>query len=109
MLTTMATLQEGQDAPTVPHSSASTHVQPPHGMQQVWQVAKWLETETLRFNETFSERQLSSPALEFLLLATKSARQLHSKAFYELTKQVMQTGQGFCKSVSSALSRHAYK
>lgn len=76
----------------MPHSSASTQVKPPNGTQQVWQVAKWLETETLRFNETFSERQLSSPALEFLLLATKSARQLHSKAFYELTKQVMQTG-----------------
>ena len=42
----------------------------------------------LRFNETFSERQLSSPALEFLLLATQTARQLHSKAFYELTRQV---------------------
>jgi len=47
-----------------------------------------LEAETLHFNETFAERQLSSPALEFLLLATKQARQLHSKAFYELTKQV---------------------
>ncbi|KAL0021015.1 hypothetical protein WJX77_006994 [Trebouxia sp. C0004] len=77
-----------QDPPTVPHSSASTPIKPPPGLQQVRQLAKWLETETLHFNETFAERQLSSPPLEFLLLATKQARQLHSKAFYELTKQV---------------------
>ncbi|DBA69949.1 TPA: Translin-associated factor X-interacting protein 1 [Trebouxia sp. C0005] len=79
---------DAQDPPTVPHSSASTPIKPPAGLQQVRQLARWLETETLHFNETFAERQLSSPALEFLLLATKQARQLHSKAFYELTKQV---------------------
>ena len=72
----------------MPHSPASTQIKPPLGTRQVWQLAKWLETETLHFNQTFSERALSSPALEFLLLATRSARQLHSKAFYELTKQV---------------------
>ncbi|KAL3145195.1 Translin-associated factor X-interacting protein 1 [Trebouxia sp. C0010 RCD-2024] len=77
-----------QDPPNVPHSPASTQVKPLLGTRQVWQLAKWLETETLQFNQTFSERAMSSPALEFLLLATRSARQLHSKAFYELTKQV---------------------
>ena len=81
-------VQDPQDPPTVPHSSSSTPVKPLPGLQQVWQLAKWLETETLHFNQSFAERQLSSPALEFLLLATKQARQLHSKAFYELTKQV---------------------
>ncbi len=81
-------MQGAQDPPTVSHSSASTPIKPQAGLQQVRQLAKWLETETLHFNETFAERQLSSPALEFLLLATKQARQLHSKAFYELTKQV---------------------
>lgn len=81
-------MQGAQDPPTVPHSSASTLIKPPAGLQEVRQLAKWLETETLHFNETFAERQLSSPALEFLLLASKQARQLHSKAFYELTKQV---------------------
>lgn len=81
-------LQGVQDPPNVPHSPASTQVKPLLGTRQVWQLAKWLETETLQFNQTFSERAMSSPALEFLLLATRSARQLHSKAFYELTKQV---------------------
>lgn len=85
----IATVLQGvQDPPIVPHSPASTQVKPLLGTRQVWQLAKWLETETLHFNQTFSERALSSPALEFLLLATRSARQLHSKAFYELTKQV---------------------
>ena len=87
---TATVLQEFQDPPNVPHSPASTQVKPLHGPRQVWQLAKWLEVEILRFNETFSERALSSPLLEFLLLATKSARQLHSKAFYELAKQVRQ-------------------
>lgn len=82
-------MQGIQDPPTVPHSSASTPLKPVPGPQQVWQLATWLETETQHFNETFAERQMSTPALEFLLLATKQARQLHSKAFYELTKQVM--------------------
>lgn len=81
-------LQGCQDPPNVRHSPASTQVKPLLGTKQVWQLAKWLDTETLHFNQTFSERALSSPALEFLLLATRSARQLHSKAFYELTKQV---------------------
>ena len=84
-------MQEPQDPPRVPHSSSSAPVSSLPGLQQVWQLAKWLETETLHFNETFAQRQLSSPALEFLLVATKQARQLHSKAFYELTKQVMIT------------------
>lgn len=81
-------MQGSQDAPNVPHAPASAHIKPLHGTRQVCQLAQWLQVETLRFNETFSERALSSPALEFLLLATQSARKLHSKAFHELTKQV---------------------
>lgn len=92
-----------QDPPNVPHAPASTHVKPLHGTRQVWQLAKWLEVETLRFNETFCERALSSPALEFLLLATQSARKLHSKAFYELTKQVRQLTCWAC------MARHALR
>ena len=96
-------MQGYQDPPNVPHAPASTHVKPLHGTRQVWQLAKWLEVETLRFNETFSERALSGPALEFLLLASQSARKLHSKAFYELTKQVWQFTRCACVA-NSALS-----
>ena len=76
------------DLPAVPHSTGSTLIKAVPVDQKVWQLGKWLETETAKFNAQFSERQLSTPLLEFLILATRQARQLHSKVFYELTKQV---------------------
>lgn len=83
------TLQDVHDLPAVPHSTASIHVKHMPGNQMVWQLGKWLETETAKFNAQYAERQSSTPLLELLILATRQARQMHSKVFYELTKQVL--------------------
>lgn len=81
-------MQADYDAPTVAHSSASMAVMPGPEHPDVWQLSKWLETEIAKFNAEYGERQLTTPLVEFLMLATRQARQLHSKVFYELTKQV---------------------